>query len=543
MSDSVMSWLLGLIGNSLFVMGLFLILVSVFLKDKASATSPKFKPAKIAKITFDPLPSWAFRTLLIAGIVFAITGLVQTLWLSTLGRALGTNNGDDFVGVNLASVTFETGGWNPRVIDLRTSNAMGIHAAPGVSLELHDLQAFAPESLGGGYFVQAKVFVNETVYLGKTEAVTLVPGAVVSLGMVKPESFQDPNLENAWAVDDKWEKLLFKLEILAKKDGDPLAAINYYVQLSDNTDSWYIYPPYGDIASIVYSVNDGPDLILDLRSATTEGIDVQNGDTLKLKEIWAKSLVDSDKQLAHAEAYPSSGVYDGVSLIKSDGKVFKTGLFNLVTDNRFQWTIAQDKTSIVVTLSREDSTLLDRYIIPFKVGQSASVLRADKVIAWPQNVITYLDFENPVSIETWSEGWGDGSLASFAITDQEYFSGSHSVAVTVTDDGEKTFIMYNQPIKANYIIGQVFWPKQDGISVSWSTISLGQTGDAVKIPSEMGQWNTFVFDLSRPAEDGTPQNQIDIPNFYIQGSILGASSSNPYTFYIDGIQIYPVVNP
>lgn len=445
-----------------------------------------------------------------------------------------------FSGVGVTSVTFESGDWNPRLIDFRTSAERGIHVIPEVSLELYDVQVFAPGSLPGGYYARLSLFANETVPLGGTKAVPLLPGTAASLGEIVPQSFQDPDVEHAWRVDPGWKQLLFRLDLLPAEDGEPLATVDYTVQLAGETESWYIHPPYASFVSVVYSVNEGPDLVLDLRSATQEGIDVKSGDRLRLREIWAKSLQDSDLQLAHAEAYPSAGQYDGAALVQSDEMVFRNGPFNLVSDDRFQWTIAEGKTSLVLTLTRDDSTLLDRYVIPFRAGPSASLLRLERALTWPQDAVTYLDFEDPGSLQLWKQGWGDGQLATFELSDRKAFSGSHSAAVTVTDDAAKAYMLYDHPVQAHFLVGQVFWPQQEGIGLNWAQVCVSETGECAGIPLEADRWNTFVFDLSQKDPEGRPQTEKVFPNFYIQGHVLGASASNPYTFYVDGIQLYPV---
>lgn len=77
MSETITNWLLGLVNNSLLVVGLLLILVAVFLKDEKLMYTSNFKPATLFKKTFNPLPTLAFRMLIGMGIVTVFAGILQ----------------------------------------------------------------------------------------------------------------------------------------------------------------------------------------------------------------------------------------------------------------------------------------------------------------------------------------------------------------------------------------------------------------------------------------------------------------------------------
>ena len=66
----------------------------------------------------------------------------------------------------------------------------------------------------------------------------------------------------------------------------------------------------------------------------------------------------------------------------------------------------------------------------------------------------------------------------------------------------------------------------------------------VSIPRELEDWNTFVMDLSElTVEDTPPLNTVELPELWIQAKMEGVDKENPYTFYVDGIQLYPVRQP
>jgi len=52
------------------------------------------------------------------------------------------------------------------------------------------------------------------------------------------------------------------------------------------------------------------------------------------------------------------------------------------------------------------------------------------------------------------------------------------------------------------------------------------------------------MDLSElTVEDTPPLNTVELPELWIQAKMEGVDKENPYTFYVDGIQLYPVRQP
>jgi hypothetical protein len=150
-----------------------------------------------------------------------------------------------------------------------------------------------------------------------------------------------------------------------------------------------------------------------------------------------------------------------------------------------------------------------------------------------------MDFEYPVDFDDWISN----NSNSFTQSMEKSFSGGHSLAITVRSDETQVFITRDRPFKSELLLGQVYWPKQAEIEVQWAQACIGAGMVCVSISTEPDRWNTFVMDFSEITYTEGPLNEIEMPSFFVQGKVIGASSDKPYTFYADGIQIYPVITP
>jgi hypothetical protein len=77
MVDKILQWLMDLISNPLFVMGLVFIFLASFLKDEKLVNEGKLKPATIYKRTLRPLPVWAYTLMIGTGILITLSGVLQ----------------------------------------------------------------------------------------------------------------------------------------------------------------------------------------------------------------------------------------------------------------------------------------------------------------------------------------------------------------------------------------------------------------------------------------------------------------------------------
>jgi hypothetical protein len=93
-------------------------------------------------------------------------------------------------------------------------------------------------------------------------------------------------------------------------------------------------------------------------------------------------------------------------------------------------------------------------------------------VLWPsdEDVSLYVDFERDNDLESWTAG----IKSSLALSSEEAFTGTHSVAVTTysdsSDDNQRIF--WNHTIRGEALIGQVYWPSQRGVNLEWALACL-----------------------------------------------------------------------
>ena len=132
------------------------------------------------------------------------------------------------------------------------------------------------------------------------------------------------------------------------------------------------------------------------------------------------------------------------------------------------------------------------------------------------------------------------------MSSDQAFSGASSMAISVTKPDIVFASLEIPDKKIDTIIGNIYLPKVPNIEV----VYMGVCGVNGKYCSNLtskiqyDRWFPFVMDLSQfKDDDGVPFSDKDIVRLFIQGKVLGTSPSQPYTFYVDGIEIYPSGTP
>jgi hypothetical protein len=366
MAEKAVEWLQSIITNPLFVIGLLLVLLASYLKDEDTVKSKIAKPAKFFKNELRPLPKWLYLAMIIAGFGIVIAGVLQ------VGGVLPekTTSVTPIVPAPaLVGISFMTGDWNPRMIDLRTANTEGIHADPSVSLKLFDLQVSVPDSMPAGYVGQAEVYANDDEFIGNTNTAGLEAGKTVVLGEAIPFNYIDQ--DGYWKVQKDWSELTVLINVYPPNGEEMVQSSKTHIKFTQpNSKSWMLPPPYASFVSIVYQINNGEERSIDFRTALTDGIQVQSGDRLRLLELWYHTSMDEDTKTLFAESYVGSGEYNSETFHQTEKQVFQAGVHDLMVGKTFEWSITSEFTSLVLTLSTENSigrsTILDRFVIPIR---------------------------------------------------------------------------------------------------------------------------------------------------------------------------------
>jgi hypothetical protein len=438
--------------------------------------------------------------------------------------------------VNLVGIRYMADGWNPRLVDLRTAAEDGIPAIHGGTLQLNSLWVSVPAQSSDSE-VQIEIYANGDL-IGLSSVHPLA-SPVTQIDDIQIKGYQDSENPDAWLVQDEWENL--DISTIVYSQGKRVGSSKTPIRLRPGGMSWLISPPSASLVSISYAVNDGAEKVLDLRELNTGGLNVTQNDKLDLRAIWYAANADGAGQRLWVEAYLTAEGYPSgkVKTNNDNSDLIQKGFHALSSVSSLSWIVPADVNWLMMTLVRSDQTVLERINIPLNAQSDPGLVAASESVLWPFAQVEYLDFENKSDFNGWS-GVGQNTVAQ---SHANHFSGEGSLAVTVGSDQTQLFVERDSHFRAEALVGQVYWPQQDGIDVQWAQVCVTPSFSCFSIPKEPGRWNTFMVDLSGTEYNGDKLNRIQLSSFFIQGKVIGANSDQPYTFYVDGIQIYPANLP
>ncbi len=264
-------------------------------------------------------------------------------------------------GFSLISMNYIIDNWNPRIIDLRTAGTSGIDIHPGDSLRLFDLWITSPDGLTGS--VRAEIYVNGQQF-GAT------PLQILKSGVMQLEPIENPNDPGSdWTlnIQDGWDSVEIKLNLYSNTSliGTQTTEISLEGASSGTGTAWLNAAPYTHVSSIIYTVNDGPDIVMSLPYALANGIQVSSGDQLNIKEIWYRTNNNGPAKDISIKAYLSSGLPDSGRTIESLQNPLKPSWGQFVFDTPFSWTIEEGKVFISLTIYKDNYYVLENFNIPF----------------------------------------------------------------------------------------------------------------------------------------------------------------------------------
>ena len=264
--------------------------------------------------------------------------------------------------VSLISISYELGENNPRRVDLQTASTSGIPVTSGQALRLLNLWFSSTED-ASPYKVQAEIYANGHL-IGSTSPVPLIAG-LTKLDNVKIENYNHGSYPTSWNVQPEWKDLQVFLVTYLK--GEVANRSLTIIHLAADGTAWFIDPPNLSYVSVVYTVNDSPELVLDLRDSETAGLKAGPGDTLTLQEIWYNanaSCQDCSVQVEATLLAPQE-IFDTYTYQATPSNVVQQGIHKL-NFAPLSWTIPSNKRFIDLTLYRNDRTILDDLILPLK---------------------------------------------------------------------------------------------------------------------------------------------------------------------------------
>jgi hypothetical protein len=535
--------------------GLILGIISLISRDIASILVNQKPFLKIKDFEFNPQMPRKMRLgmqyvgvgLIFAGVIWIVTAELFSPLILRLNSTAQENNAPRVVsslsGVSLVSMKYASGGWNPHQVDLLTATAVGIPAGTTFPLKFFEITVFAPPELAG-FKVWAEFLANGKENIGETPVAILQPGltSLESVKIVDDYRFLGESTgkyaSDSWDVLKSWETIDVRLNYQgpAGQEGSTIWPIKLN-QMGGT--AWWNSPPDVNIVAVVYSVSDGFQQVLDLRREPNPVINAKAGDWITIHSVWYKANSNNKNNQSMFIGGSLNTGQQEIENKSSEMVVIREGTHRFENFNSMTWVVPSEIQQLGLIAIRSDDTVLDGYVIEISDIEKSGLVSAQKSIVWPFEQFAYLDFEEPSETSQWAFGWGDGSLATFVVSNKMAFSGNSSLAISVSSPNQQSFILYDQPLKARLIIGQVYWPQQTGINIKWARVCFIEKPNDICTsitPEKFDQWQVFVLDISRAL--GESVDEIKASKFYFNGEVVGASSSQPYIFYIDGIQIY-----
>lgn len=463
-------------------------------------------------------------------------GAIMDRFIPPLGRqgSSGMVSRFDYPAASLISLSFKAHGYvDPRLVDLRTAATSGIPVQAGQALQLLDLWAWVPSGAPGDA-MQVEVYANGQ-QIGYTTGTHLVAGAV-QLGAVTVSAFQDDADPKGWSVQADWSDLMVFL--VTYDQGRKLGLTHTKIRLNPQGTAWLVDPPNLSFASIVYSINNGPPLVWDLRSGGQGGPGARQGDTLTVLEVWYRSNANSTEYEVMVEGYLSSTTDASSQHEYTTPSAIQWGVNHLPEISNLSWVLAGDEEALVLSLWRmgpDHNVVMDGVRVHFSSQGSPGLVSASGAILDYQ-YSTFLDFEDDVDLEDWSGKVSRSTEYAFAGD----YSLQASFVVPETSEGED-LAAWEREFTADVILAHYYLPEASNVHVRWMLfcIPLGEWACTDSLKLEQGVWHTAVLDLSKTQYRGKRFSEVNLPSLVIRGAITTSVVTEPvsYNIYVDNLRI------
>lgn len=267
--------------------------------------------------------------------------------------------------VALVGMSYQVGHWDPRRIDLSRAAESGIPVEADRMLEFLDLSVSVAED-APDYVAVMEVYEDPqlTVLVGASESFPLIKGNQ-RLPSIRPTKYatepsSDPNENDVWKVPPEWigDTLRVALVVYRRGQARPVHIATTEVRLEPGGDAWFVSPPNATLASVAYSVNEGPIRIVDFREVGQMGLDAQPNDTLTIEEIWYTS--NASGGILHAEAYLTKDEFNRDTYRSAGRTVASQGTRPLTGLSPLTWVVPAESDKLVLSLVRDDGVVLDR---------------------------------------------------------------------------------------------------------------------------------------------------------------------------------------
>lgn len=459
---------------------------------------------------------------------------------------------DVFPHISLISAQYRVNDWNQRLIDLRQAETSGLPVVENSALAISDLWVYVPE---GTPATEVKIEIYDDTSLtpsrmiGATEPVSVTVGSIKigELSVTEKYLHSNPEYPNHLDVQSTWLDDYLYIAVKVHNPHSPwsTAQVNR-IRLSRLGAAWIITPPYAHFASVGYSVNGRATQYLDLSAVRGIGVDASPGDTFTITELALYVVAAADVSIP---LYVEGDVQMGAGFEKSTFRnsdpirlqTKQVGTVHPDDFSRLAWTLPITSTTLTLKIVH-GKTLLDSVSMNLNGADGADgLVRSSEAVRWPVERVRYLDFERPEDVQSWVPMTG----TQIALTTTQAFSGQSSLAVTINDQPEtlRTQVQWNSALRADAIIGQVFWPIPENSEPVWAQVCLNVSPHCSSIldKGRLGKWQPFFIPLRPTSYSTSDSEDLSGPlwqGLYFQGWTT-ATSEQPYTFFLDGIQVLP----
>lgn len=261
--------------------------------------------------------------------------------------------------VSLLSVSYMVDGTHPLRIDLATAPESGIPVSPQQSLQLFDFVAWSPEALSD-CGIQVEIYAGNE-FLGNTAFQPFNAGLLKWDVVSQIKAYSSSSSPNTWTVQSNWTDLQLKLAPYCNQRQVQPSLLS--IRLSPNGTSWFLPPSNLSIASVVYSVNNGQPLVLDMRTTDKLSLQAKSGDTLSIVEVWYNSNAPSNYYTFIVEGDVQNDNFVPSTYKHSLPNTILGGINKVAAYTPFTWVLPTDLHYLDLSLSRNDRSVVDDILI------------------------------------------------------------------------------------------------------------------------------------------------------------------------------------
>jgi hypothetical protein len=308
-----------------------------------------------------------------------VTAITPTSALTSTPLASSSTPTSTIPSASLIGLRYMRNVYDRRLVNLRTASQQGIRVDANSQLQISDL-VVSTSKIDPKYSVQIEAYADNE-YIGHATSKPMIDTRI-QWDTIEPEKYIDgDNPTTTWIVQPGWQSL--RLAVVIYLEGRPINEIWTTIKLVRQASvgtSWMYDLPYVKLASLVYQVNDGPQVVLDMRKAIGlgEGIRVKAGDQLTLREVWYNATnpagSDNHQTMQFEALLLKDEGFDDSYFRHSPDETIQAGTHKFSSFIPMTWTVAADRKFLEVKFLRDDQAIIDPLQIPLNPNGSTGLV-------------------------------------------------------------------------------------------------------------------------------------------------------------------------